>query len=128
MEKSVAQLKSSIANRTKVLWTAAQRKAAGEKMAAEARSTINSARLMDDAMLEFSASPSRRTAMAACPRYFLSRLRDLRTRTPGDLSVEDVESELKRIEAAKMSKARAGCARQNLRDRIIYALTEAEHI
>ena len=73
-----------------------------------------------------------RKAVAAAPHgdtslpALLSRLRDLRKRVAGDLSVEDVESALKRIEAAKLSKAKAGREIKNLRDRVIYALTEAE--
>lgn len=78
-----------------------------------------------------SADPLRKT-VAARPRYHLSlpalpaRLRELRERVPGELSVEDVERELERIETRKMSKAKAVQARQNLRDRIIYALTDAD--
>ena len=64
--------------------------------------------------------------MTKPPHPLLSRLRDLGARAPGELSVEDVESELARIGAAKLSKGKAGRAKQNLRDRIIYALTEAE--
>ena len=62
------------------------------------------------------AAPHGDTSMPA----LLSRLRDLRKRMPSDLSVEEVESQLMRIKAAKLSKAKA---QQNLRDRIIYALT-----
>ena len=42
----------------------------------------------------------------------------------GDLSVEDVERELKRIETAKWASSAKAQARKNLRERIIYALTD----
>ena len=78
-----------------------------------------------------SGAPSRK-AVAAAPHAdgsmaeLLARLRDHHARALCDLSVEDVEAELKRIEAAKLSKAKAGRAKTNLRDRVLYALTEAE--
>ena len=78
-----------------------------------------------------SVDPLRKT-VAARPRddrslpALLARLRELRERVPGELSVEDIERELERIDTNKMSKAKAGQARQNLRDRIIYALTDAD--
>ena len=68
-----------------------------------------------------SVDPSRKPA-AATPRNdpslpeLLARLRDLRERTPGHPTVEDVECQLKRIETGKLSKAQAGQLRQNLRD------------
>lgn len=76
-----------------------------------------------------SVGPSRKAA-ATTPNddrslpALLARLKKLREHTPGDLSVEDAESELKRIERAKLSKAQAGKERKNLRDRILYALTD----
>ena len=78
-----------------------------------------------------SGTPPRK-AVAAAPHddaslpALLARLRDLVHHTRATISVEDAERELKRIEAGNMSKFKAGRAKPNLRDRIIYALTEAE--
>ena len=78
-----------------------------------------------------SATPSRK-GVAAAPREdhslpaLLVRLRALRERVDGDLTVEAVERQLERIQAGKASKARAGRLTQNLRDKILYELAEAE--
>ena len=76
-----------------------------------------------------SVGPSGKTA-AATPSddrslpALLARLRELRDDMSGDLSVEDVERELKRIETAKWASSAKAQARKNLRERIIYALTD----
>ena len=72
------------------------------------------------------ASPKNAGSPSTRDKTVPARLRDHHARTLCDLSVEDVEAELKRIEAAKLSKAKAGRAKKNLRDRVLYALTEAE--
>jgi hypothetical protein len=68
------------------------------------------------------AAPHRDASLPA----LLSRLRQLGTQAAGTLTAEHVENELERIAAAKLSKAKAGRAKKNLRDRIIYALKEMD--
>mmetsp|Transcript_77439 Transcript_77439/g.153763 ORF Transcript_77439/g.153763 Transcript_77439/m.153763 type:complete len:86 (+) Transcript_77439:82-339(+) len=50
-------------------------------------------------------------------KYAGSRQHYLRKRVPGDLSVEDVEDQLKRIKAAKLSKAKVGRGRAKQKHR-----------